>query len=274
MPVNPERERNQAAAGHDEGNHGIPPELAHRSGNVRRQVQSSKQHRSLSFVCIPDVGINKYIRCTEWHVNPPNRREYPTAPYSPGNADAASERGRASATPGQFAQPPIGSTRISRGGVDPDIPRALPPAFSAHLPQIEAPAEAVCMRATHEAVGSTNLRVPGLWRSRAVVVPVLVSGYAALLYGVAHTRAGVERSVVLDLLMDERGQPVEVVLAQGSGPSELDEATSRAAKLWRLSPPRFKSRPVEVWGHVEVRYEVASERTGQVGVASSAEGGH
>jgi periplasmic protein TonB len=72
--------------------------------------------------------------------------------------------------------------------------------------------------------------------------------------------AGVEGSVVLDLLIDAQGQPVKEVLAQSSGSSELDTATLSAAKFWRFSPPRFKSRPVEVWGRVEVRYKVAVDR--------------
>ena len=60
-------------------------------------------------------------------------------------------------------------------------------AFSAHFPQIEAPLEVVWMRATHEPVNLTRLRLPRLWRYRAIVVLVLVIGYA-LQYKVAFDR--------------------------------------------------------------------------------------
>jgi len=273
----------------------------------------------------------------------------------------------------------------------PRLRPAMRLAFSADFPQIEAPPEVVWMRATHEPVALTRLKVARLWRSRAIVVLVLVIGYAALFYGIAHTRApptktgglpiltpvisevgtrrgdaltakplaigsedestpparhwifppidiwpsasswsatlseftpvtdaqpdprdtqglhqhdgppvnnaragrstlrmvrwlrptypidwasaGVQGSVVLDLLIDAHGQPLEVVVARGSGSSELDETTLRAARFWRFSPPRFKSRPVEVWGRVEVQYRVAFDRTAPLGVTSSPKSG-
>jgi TonB family protein len=65
---------------------------------------------------------------------------------------------------------------------------------------------------------------------------------------------GMKGSVVLDLLIDPGGQPVEITVAQSSGSPELDKAAVHAANLWRFSPPLWKSRPIEVWGRIELRF--------------------
>jgi len=65
---------------------------------------------------------------------------------------------------------------------------------------------------------------------------------------------GMKGSVVLDLLIDPGGQPVEITVAQSSGSPELDKAAVHAANLWRFSPPLWKSRPVEVWGRIKLRF--------------------
>jgi TonB family protein len=73
-------------------------------------------------------------------------------------------------------------------------------------------------------------------------------------YSIECTSRGVEGSVVLDLLIDPAGQPVEITVAQSSGSPELDRAVLHAANLWRFAPPSWRSRPVEVWGRVELRF--------------------
>jgi TonB family protein len=70
--------------------------------------------------------------------------------------------------------------------------------------------------------------------------------------------AGMDGSVVLDLLINPSGQPVQTTVAQHSGSPELDEAALRAANLWRFAPPTWKSRPIEVWGRVELRFNFFS----------------
>jgi protein TonB len=66
--------------------------------------------------------------------------------------------------------------------------------------------------------------------------------------------AGLECSVVLDLLIAPDGKPVQIALAKGSGTPDLDQAALQAARRWRFAPPRWNSRPVEVWGRVELRF--------------------
>jgi TonB family protein len=88
-------------------------------------------------------------------------------------------------------------------------------------------------------------------------------------YPVERALAGVEGSVLLDLLIDPHGQPVESMVAQRSESPELDEAALRAANLWRFAPPLWKSRPVEVWARVEVRYNFFSFEFSRIGKPSA-----
>lgn len=73
-------------------------------------------------------------------------------------------------------------------------------------------------------------------------------------YSVDRASAGVHGAVVLDLLISPSGQPVEIKVARSSGFQELDQSTVHAASDWRFAPPRWNSRPVEVWGRIEVRF--------------------
>jgi TonB family protein len=73
-------------------------------------------------------------------------------------------------------------------------------------------------------------------------------------YPIECTLPGLQGSVVLDLLIDPNGRPVEIKVAQSSGSLQLDGAALHAAGLWRFAPPLWKSQPVEVWGRIELRF--------------------
>lgn len=73
----------------------------------------------------------------------------------------------------------------------------------------------------------------------------------------ASTHCGILRangSLVLDLLIEPGGQPVEIRIVQGSGLPQLDRAVLQAAGLWRFAPPLWKSQPVEVRSRIELRF--------------------
>jgi TonB family protein len=77
-------------------------------------------------------------------------------------------------------------------------------------------------------------------------------------YRIEQALAGMEGSVVLDLVVDASGQPVQKTIAQRSGSAELDEAALRAAEFWRFASPSWKYGALEVRGRVEVRFNYFS----------------
>jgi TonB family protein len=84
-------------------------------------------------------------------------------------------------------------------------------------------------------------------------------------YRIEQALAGMEGSVVLDLVIDPSGQPIQRTVAQSSGSAELDEATLRAAEIWRFAPPSRKSGALDVWGRVEVRFNFFSFELSRIG---------
>jgi protein TonB len=77
-------------------------------------------------------------------------------------------------------------------------------------------------------------------------------------------RDGHQGSVLVSVHVNAQGQPVEQLLLNSSGYPELDAATLQAARLWRFSPPIWRSEPVPVWAQLEVRYHCC-EAAGSAG---------
>ncbi len=141
--------------------------------------------------------------------------------------------------PRHWVFPPIDLMPSAPGWVPtvsdlPPITDAEPDASEVQAPLLEDQA------ASEAALTRSNLRMVGWLRP---------------LY--ASTHCGILREhgpLVLDLLIEHGGKPVEIKIAQGSGSSQLDKAALRAAGFWRFAPPVWKSQPVEVWGRVELRF--------------------
>jgi TonB family protein len=74
------------------------------------------------------------------------------------------------------------------------------------------------------------------------------------MYPTEWAEAGKEGSVVLNVHIDNRGQPIEVGIARGSGTAELDESALAAVHNWTFTPPLQNSWPVSVWAEVELRF--------------------
>lgn len=66
-----------------------------------------------------------------------------------------------------------------------------------------------------------------------------------------------EHGVVrLRVLVDERGRPREVQVAQSSGFERLDEAAITAVRRWQFSPAMQESRAVSTWTQVKVIFQL------------------
>ena len=66
-----------------------------------------------------------------------------------------------------------------------------------------------------------------------------------------------EGVVTLRILVAPDGTAASVTVRQSSGFPVLDEATSRAAKVWRFSPARRAGTPVAGLHDVRVRFRLS-----------------
>lgn len=67
---------------------------------------------------------------------------------------------------------------------------------------------------------------------------------------------GWEGSVVLRVLVDARGNPVEVTVVVGSGQRVLDRSAVEAIQHWRFSPALEAGRPVAMAHDVRIRFRL------------------
>ena len=83
------------------------------------------------------------------------------------------------------------------------------------------------------------------------------------LYPDSLEQAGVGGSVVLWLMVDERGEVQEGLLQASSGHAVLDQAAGRIAGDMRFSPALNRGEPVGVWVQQRIRFEPDTAETGE-----------
>jgi protein TonB len=77
-------------------------------------------------------------------------------------------------------------------------------------------------------------------------------------YPIAALRAGIQGRVLLKVLVDPRGQPVQVVVEHSSGSRILDDAARRhVLAAWRFHPAVRDGHAIEAWALVPVHFELA-----------------
>lgn len=80
---------------------------------------------------------------------------------------------------------------------------------------------------------------------------------APLAYPVAAIRQRMHGTVLLRVLVDEQGRPVEVAVVHGSGHALLDRsAREQVLAGWRFKPALIAGRPVRAWANVPVTFDL------------------
>ncbi len=75
-------------------------------------------------------------------------------------------------------------------------------------------------------------------------------------YPPASRRAGEQGSVVVNVLVDERGHPQQVKLQNSSGYDKLDQAALQAIQRWVFNPAVRGSQKVTAWTTVRVTFKL------------------
>jgi protein TonB len=86
------------------------------------------------------------------------------------------------------------------------------------------------------------------------VAPVLIKGTVNLIYPELLKKAGIEGTVLLWILIDEKGSVQKVQIFKSSGNTALDDAAVRAYSAARFTPAYSRDIPVKVWVQWPVKF--------------------
>ncbi len=90
-----------------------------------------------------------------------------------------------------------------------------------------------------------------------IVYKANIKNQSALQYPKSALRREIEGKVVLNILVDKKGTPVEVKVVTSSGFSILDNAAISSAKAWSFEPIDVKETNVDfIWVQVAIDYKI------------------
>jgi protein TonB len=77
-------------------------------------------------------------------------------------------------------------------------------------------------------------------------------------YPIAEVRAGVQGTVLLRVLVDETGKPVQVQILKSSGSHALDQAArNHVLAAWRFHPAQRDGHAIQAWAQVPVEFKLS-----------------
>ena len=83
-----------------------------------------------------------------------------------------------------------------------------------------------------------------------------VSNRVNPVYPPASRRAGEQGTVMVRVLVTERGLPGQLQVLKSSGHPRLDEAALDAIRKWRFKPAKNGATPILSWTRVQVKFEL------------------
>jgi protein TonB len=124
----------------------------------------------------------------------------------------------------------------------PDVP--MPEAIPEIPPEIEVEAPPAA-----ESIATTPEAAPE-------VENLAVSNRVNPVYPPASRRAGEQGTVMLRVLVDERGRPGDISVLKSSGFPKLDQAALDGVRKWTFKPAKNGSTPILSWTRVQVKFEL------------------
>ena len=77
-------------------------------------------------------------------------------------------------------------------------------------------------------------------------------------YPIEALRQGIEGTVLLRVLVDENGKPLQVIVVHGSGSHLLDQAArEHVLAAWRFHPAQRDGHAIQAWAQVPVKFDLA-----------------
>lgn len=148
----------------------------------------------------------------------------------------------------------------------PPLPPILP--VTRHTPVHVAPPTATPLQISDEGTAAAPpIHVPTIAPATAGATPVSVPGEpveaslayrsAPLVFPARAIRQHMHGTVLLRVLVDEQGKPVEVIVERSSGYRLLDEsARAQVLEGWRFQPASVDGHAVRAWARVPVSFEL------------------
>ncbi|UGB37649.1 energy transducer TonB [Frateuria soli] len=148
----------------------------------------------------------------------------------------------------------------------PSLPAILP--VTRHTPVHVAPPVATPLHVSDEGtVAVSPIPVPAIAPPTVGATPATLPGEpvqaslayrsAPLVFPARAIRQHMHGTVLLRVLVDEQGRPVEVIIDQSSGYRQLDEsAREQVLRGWRFQPASVDGHAVRAWARVPVSFEL------------------
>lgn len=127
-------------------------------------------------------------------------------------------------------------------------PTEIPP------PEVIVPPAEVPMPPSENAIAAAEAVAPPAPPSQELKTKTRVEPA----YPPASRRAGEEGTVRLRILVDERGVPRDVQVAQGSGFARLDQAAMEAVRKWRFAAATSGSQAITAWTQVSITFRLTN----------------
>jgi protein TonB len=138
--------------------------------------------------------------------------------------------------------------------VKPEIDQVMP--TEQPLPEIQfdepvAPPADTPIPASENAISATAA-------SGAVAQDLKTRNRVEPTYPSASRRAGEEGTVRLKVLVDEKGRPRDVTVANSSGSARLDQAAMEAVRKWRFVAATDGTNAITAWTQVAVTFRLTN----------------
>jgi periplasmic protein TonB len=138
--------------------------------------------------------------------------------------------------------------------IKPEIESTVPVDEPLPEVQFETPVTPVAEVAVPESASAISATPTG----GAVAKELKTSSRVEPIYPPASRRAGEEGTVRVKVLVDERGRPSQVQVAQSSGFPKLDEAAVTAVRKWKFVAATDGTNAVTAWTQVAVTFRLTN----------------
>lgn len=138
--------------------------------------------------------------------------------------------------------------------VKPEIDQVMP----TEEPMPEVQFDEPIVPPAENAMPASENAISGTEATGAVAQDLKTSNRVEPTYPSSSRRAGEEGTVRLKVLVDEKGRPKDVEVANSSGFARLDQAAMEAVRKWRFVAATDGTNPVSAWTQVAITFRLTS----------------